>query len=213
MLGQPPIALLILFQLGCKIDRKIQWRVRGKQMTKPEIRSTFKRTNYFHIKSDGVDLGRAIIRVNRHVINKDAERAVFNNQLIKVERADGLNRPKDGIAKIKGAQGVAYGILKYHPNVEKDEIALSNEMTDYLLMENTKEPIELVITPAARKELKFFLAQHPDPALRMAEHLSARRLWIGIILGFFLGIAGSYSVRVLDFGFETVPNLIGALLG
>ena len=97
--------------------------------------------------------------------------------------------------------------------MEKEEIALSSEMTDYLLIGNRKDQIELVITPAARKEMKFFLGQHPDPALRMTEHLSARRLWIGIFLGFLLGVVGSYSVRVLDFGFGTLPRFIGALLG
>ena len=177
-----------------------------------EITANFNIENYFAIKTDSVDLGRAIIRVNHNLIEEDA-RATFNNQLVKVEYTSAHKSKRKHKPKIKGAEGTAYGILKFSSNLKTTDIALSTEMSDYLLIESRSKSAELKITPASKKDMTAFFAQHPDPAIRMADRLSQRRQRAAAVLGFLLGIAGAYSVRSLDTAFAWIASVSATLTG
>lgn len=132
------------------------------------ISGKFKIANYHLAGTEKHDQGNGIIRMHFSVIPNTGLRKKFNNKLVKVHN--------------EGAGKTTYGVLKWAPKLDKDQIALTTSMSDQLEIDRKKEA-ELKISIAGKGDIHKFFEDHPDPTIRMSELLSRRRSVQGYVWG------------------------------
>ncbi len=181
-----------------------------------QIELDFRVVNHYKTGTVDHDQNKAIARVRHGIfeIDKAKDDSVRKKARIDKQNKENKARFRNKLVRITHNKKSIYVILAFWTGKLNDgEIALTNLMKEGLGIENTKEPVRLEIRLAKNRDIDKFFDAHPDPALRMTERLSRRRQWSAALLGFALGIVGSYSVRALDIGFGSIAKFAGALMG